>query len=193
MARKGWELIAPAWQKAFTTSDRVQLTVKTVGDGSLKKLYGGRIVIDMRDLDEKELFELYQSTDVFLFPSFGEGFGLPALEAMASGALVIAPAISGLTEFVSAKTALLVELGAPVVADYGGLYKARFPTVDGLTRAMRVAAVNWGTSGLELLRANGVYVARQFTWERTARMVAAVFERVAGRLAPEEVESALVH
>ena len=34
---------------------------------------------------EKELINLYRNASLFIFPSFYEGFGLPPLEAMASG------------------------------------------------------------------------------------------------------------
>ena len=39
--------------------------------------------------DEK-LFELYRNSTAFVYPSLSEGFGLPGLEAMASGTIVIA-------------------------------------------------------------------------------------------------------
>ncbi len=41
-------------------------------------------------LSDQELSELYQSVDIFIYPSLYEGFGLPPLEAMACSTAVIA-------------------------------------------------------------------------------------------------------
>ena len=41
-------------------------------------------------IPDEELFSLYKNSEAFIFPSFSEGFGLPGLEAMASGTLVLA-------------------------------------------------------------------------------------------------------
>jgi len=50
------------------------------------------------DLDEKKLAEIYQASDVFLFPSFYEGLGLPPIEAMASGCPTIVSNKASLVE-----------------------------------------------------------------------------------------------
>lgn len=41
-------------------------------------------------VDQDQLIALYQGADLFVFPSLYEGFGLPVLEAMMAGTLVIA-------------------------------------------------------------------------------------------------------
>jgi glycosyltransferase involved in cell wall biosynthesis len=46
------------------------------------------------------LVALYQSTELFIFPSLYEGFGLPVAEAMACGAPVVVSRIPALTELV---------------------------------------------------------------------------------------------
>ena len=43
---------------------------------------------------DKELFSLYKNAVGFTYPSVSEGFGLPGIEAMASGTLVLASDIS---------------------------------------------------------------------------------------------------
>lgn len=42
-------------------------------------------VISLGNVDAKFLAELYRGADIFLFPSLYEGFGIPLIEAMASG------------------------------------------------------------------------------------------------------------
>lgn len=47
---------------------------------------------------ENKLNDFYNSLDVFLFPSFYEGFGLPVLEAMATGTPVVTSDVSSMPE-----------------------------------------------------------------------------------------------
>jgi glycosyltransferase involved in cell wall biosynthesis len=49
-------------------------------------------------VDDAELAELYRRCSVFCYPSLGEGFGLPVLEAMAAGAAVVTSNVSSLPE-----------------------------------------------------------------------------------------------
>jgi alpha-1,3-rhamnosyl/mannosyltransferase len=49
-------------------------------------------------VSDAALAELYRRSAVFCYPSLGEGFGLPVLEAMASGAAVLTSNLSSLPE-----------------------------------------------------------------------------------------------
>jgi len=68
--------------------------------------------LDPRDLvitgyvDDKELFSLYRHTSLFVFPSFHEGFGLPVLEAMRMGTVVIGSNTSSIPEIIACEDAL---------------------------------------------------------------------------------------
>src|SRR5262249_21318974 len=59
-------------------------------------------------VSDDDLAALYAGADVFVFPSIYEGFGLPALEAMASGVPVVASNASSLPE-VTGGAAILVD------------------------------------------------------------------------------------
>ena len=53
-----------------------------------------------RPLSEREMAAFYGECDVFVFPSRAEGFGLPALEAMARGCAVLTTDSGGVRHFV---------------------------------------------------------------------------------------------
>src|SRR5207253_820484 len=51
-----------------------------------------------KQLTDKELVALYKNAQVYVFPSFSEGFGLPLLEAMACGCPVVSSDRTSLPE-----------------------------------------------------------------------------------------------
>jgi glycosyltransferase involved in cell wall biosynthesis len=51
------------------------------------------------EMTKNQIADLYRSCDVFVFPSKGEGWGLPLIEAAASGMTIITTKYSGQTEF----------------------------------------------------------------------------------------------
>lgn len=55
-------------------------------------------VHDVGRVNDERLVEVYNAADVFLFPSFAEGFGWPVVEAMACGTPVVASDIPALRE-----------------------------------------------------------------------------------------------
>ena len=114
---------------------------------------------------DSELPGLYAAADVFVYPSFFEGFGLPPLEAMASGTPVVVGDNSSLPEVVG-DAGLLVD----VSRDEEIAGAIRRILTDDLLRAR--------------LRQEGRDRARRFTWERTARQTLEVLERVAASRNP---------
>jgi len=61
---------------------------------------GLRDSIDPAGLSMRELAALYSAADVHLLTSYGEGFGLPTLQAASAGVVPIAPANSASTELI---------------------------------------------------------------------------------------------
>jgi glycosyltransferase involved in cell wall biosynthesis len=103
-----------------------------------------------------DLPDLYSRADVFVYPSFLEGFGFPPLEAMACGTPVIASSASCLPEVLDG-AALMV--GPKDVA--------------GLARAIEAVL---GDSALrERLVQAGAMRARGFTWDRCAALTVDVY------------------
>jgi glycosyltransferase involved in cell wall biosynthesis len=110
-------------------------------------------------LPEETLAVMYRLAGVFVFPSLYEGFGLPPLEAMASGTPVVTSNVSSLPE-VAGDAAVLVDPYEPqAIAD--GIY--RVLTDERLRRDM----VH-----------KGIARAGQFSWEQSVRRVRAIYGEV---------------
>ena len=99
---------------------------------------------------------MYRLAGIFVFPSLYEGFGLPPLEAMASGTPVVTSNVSSLPE-VAAGAALLVDPYDP-----GAI-------ADGIERVLTDADLRVD------LRRRGLARARQFSWEQSVRRVREIY------------------
>src|SRR5216683_5581468 len=110
-------------------------------------------------VSELELITLYSMADVFAFPSFFEGFGVPPLEAMACGAPVITSNTSSLPEVVG-DAALQVN-----PHNTGELANA-------INRLLEDQALQ------EELRQKGFARAQLFTWPKAASKMLAVYQQL---------------
>lgn len=81
-----------------------------------KGLESGELILTSY-VPEDDLIALYNLCKAYIFPSWHEGFGLPALEAMRCGAPVIASDSSSLPEVVGLKEALFDAQDDQVMAD----------------------------------------------------------------------------
>ena len=120
-------------------------------------------VVIADNLSAREMEALYELADCVVVPSRYEGFGLPVLEGMTRGLPVIASDRSSLPE-VAGGAALLVDP----------------ESVEEMARAIRQLMGN--PAVVERLSAAGIERARDFTWERTALLTRASYERALGSL-----------
>jgi len=110
-------------------------------------------VLILEDVAEAELPVLYRHCMAFLYPSLAEGFGMPPLEAMASGVPVIVANNTALTE----------------VVEQAGLLVGS-TDVDGLARAMQ--RIISEPALRQQLKAQGLEQAQKFSWDVAAEAVA---------------------
>jgi len=113
-------------------------------------------------LKPKALLEAYQSANVFIMPSRYEGFGLPVLEAMASGTPVVCSDAGSLPE-VAGDAAIYVNPEDP----------------DGMASALRRVLTE--ADEAERLREAGLRQSRSFSWDRTAMETSAVYTSLNSR------------
>jgi len=115
-------------------------------------------------VSDEELVRLYNLCQLYVFPSWHEGFGLPALEAMACGAPVIGANTSSLPEVI-------------------GLDEALFDPFDVKAITAKLAEALSDETFRQRLRAHGLQQAKKFTWDETARRAIAAWKTLPSRMA----------
>jgi len=90
-ARKGGDIALKAFQQAFGNDPNYRLILKARRRAEEIHLFPvGNVEVIHADMSEAELCELYQSCDVLIAPTRGEGFGLLPREFAATGGLALA-------------------------------------------------------------------------------------------------------
>ena len=110
-------------------------------------------------VSDLELITLYSMADVFAFPSFFEGFGIPPLEAMACGAPVITSNTSSLPEVVG-DAALLVDPN------------------DSAALAQAIQTLLENEPLRSQLVQKGYRQAQKYTWDMSARRMLQVYQKL---------------
>jgi len=153
LQRKGVDVLLAGFVRAFRRSDPVRLVIKgypnphnDVAEQIAAIMAADpdapEITLINRDLDRETFLDLYRHADAMVLPTRGEGFNLPAAEAMAARLPLIVTELGGQADFCTRETARLLagrfvpaesHLAAP-----GSLWVA--PSVDDLVKALREIA-----------------------------------------------------
>lgn len=149
---RGYGLLAPKQRQGLQLAivcsiqpserERLEALVRSQGLKDDEVVFTGFV-------SEEELLGLYNCCKVFVFPSWHEGFGLPALEAMSCGRAVIASNSSSLPEVIGREDALFDPRSDEALAE-----KLRQVLTDDTFRAQ--------------LEAHAHQQARRFSWEHCA-------------------------
>jgi len=135
---RGW-----LYDETFAQVERLQLTSR---------------IRFLHDVPDADLPALYNSASILVMPSFYEGFGFPALEAMACGTATV----------VSDRGSL------PEVVGSAGL---KVDPEDAQSIASTIATILNDTALRTRLEEAGRIHAAGFTWQKTARETVAVYEK----------------
>ncbi len=166
--RKNIEVVVSAFERLVARGADLKLVVAG-GAGWGERQTAERVrlspardrVVLAGHVTDAQLLALYRSALCFVFPSRYEGFGLPVLEAMATGTPVVCSDRTSLPE-VAGDAAMLVSPD----------------DVDGLERSIgRLASTPQARAEMIEL---GLTQAARFTWERCAEQTVAVYRTVLG-------------
>lgn len=102
--RKGVQEAVDAFRLAFPTERNVRLILKTQGgllDRFMRAAYPteDRLVVVTETWTRAELVTMLHASDCFIWPSRGEGFGLPPLQAALTGLPVVMTTHTGMGEY----------------------------------------------------------------------------------------------
>ena len=189
--RKGIDVLLKAYTAVFGANDDVCLVIKDLGsqsfyrDNPLRKTIPHHkatanepeIEYIDRTLDDEELAGLYAACDCLVHPYRGEGFGLPIVEAMASGLPVIVTGYGAATDFCGADTAFLIPArkvrgAGKLVGDLETVDKPWWaePDLEALSKLLRFV-VEHPAEAKARGKAARVHIESHFTWEHSARSI----------------------
>ncbi len=132
---------------------------------SLKRLKEPDRVHRLSGLDFTDLQHLYQQADLFVLPSAYEGFGLPVLEAMMAGTLVVTSNMASLAEVCTTHVLYCEPLSA-----------------DNLAKVM-LQGLHMELEQKERMQAEGQSWAGSFTWSSSAQKTMKVLQATAESVA----------
>jgi len=128
----------------------------------IKSLAFEKDLILTGEVDYNELPKYYSASDIVVFPSLFEGFGIPTLEAMACEKPIIATKTGEAPYIITnLKNGLLVDLG-----DDKGLYKKIKYLIEN-----RDIRINLGKNGRKL-------VEEKYSWKKVAKRVKKIYKKL---------------
>ena len=191
--RKNIDLLIEAYYRTFSNQDDVCLVIKT----SLEKPKnsfevdvseiirnaqkrhanrpGGLPQMELVTARVPDMLSLYKACGILISTTSSEGFGLPLLEALDAGRLVIAPKCTGQLDFLNEQNSILVNAkeidakGYQYWMDSDGA-KTYLPVIDDVCNAMMVA-YNAGPEVLHTFKPEMERVCKEFTWSNAAEKI----------------------
>ncbi len=209
--RKGFDVLLQSYVSAFTSKDDVVLVVKDMGTESVYRgqtseeminavinTPGSPEIIYIKEyLTEEEMASLYRACDVFVSPYRGEGFSLPALEAMASGLPVIVTEGGATEDFVLESFAWKVpsyKISIGTMIDNDPLVGEAFllePDGDFLSSLLRAIYQNPADITVKGILASS-YARSFWTWKRSTLKLLSRIDALYGKELSKKAKDILV-
>ena len=174
--RKNVQRTIELFRTAFPNEPEVRLRVKITPASPPVQTHGdSRIEVIRHSLAPAELAEWYRSLSAFVNASFGEGFGLHLLEAMACGRPIVSSTFGGVGEFFDASVGY--EVGYRLIEANNAIYRGRWAEPDDgeLIAAMR--RIHSDPVEADRLGERSAERALRFTWADTTRQLIEVLVR----------------
>lgn len=157
--RRPVEILIKAFSRVLKESGELKLVIVGENRTSPKKDFDGlseslgisNSVIHLDYVSDTELALLYRAAQIFIYPSLYEGFGLPVLEAMASGTPVIVTNVTSLPEVVGDSGILIDNINENEMA-------------EAIMKFIRDKSLR------NVYSQRGKKRAEEFSWHRSARM-----------------------
>lgn len=197
--RKAYPQVLEAFKQAFGNSDAVELVLKAdyfldfekkkqaleqriaaLGIRNIKPLWGNWAT--------EHVVALYNCCDAFVLPSRAEGWGLPLMEAAATGMPVISTFYSGQSEFLALLESSLLKVDFTLEAiddpemhrawpsEDGDIGRWAKPSVASLARCMSEVHGNY-PGYLAHARTNSIALRERFSWDAAADRALGALER----------------
>jgi glycosyltransferase involved in cell wall biosynthesis len=173
--RKNAQKMIELFRQAFPTETDVRLRVKTSPSSQMVELFDDpRIDLVRAVLPHKQLADWYRSLTAYLNGSFGEGFGLHLIEAMACGRPLISANYSGLTAFFDPSVGYPLEHTLVPVSNE--IYTGRWAMPSDESIVQRMREVYGNQAEAKRLGARSSDRARNFTWKASGRKLVAALQ-----------------
>ncbi len=187
--RKGPDVLLEAFAEAFSSADNVELYIKTfpnphnrvhelIANLSADRQDMPSIVVDESPMDDQGIIALYRSAHTLVLPTRGEGFNLPAAEALAMGLPVIVTGFGAHVDFCTLGTAELLPFLFAKSGSHLGAANSCWVEPDKHTLALKMGELRGkiveGDDALEQRQRQGIELVRSiYTWEQSAQAVLA--------------------
>jgi len=195
--RKNIDILMSAYYSAFSSDDDVCLILKTKLELPNRKLYRFEANVKNQIIDAQKKYAykgaklprvevvqerlpsmvpLYNSCQAIVSAASSEGFGLPLLEGLANGNLIIAPRCTGQLDFLNDENSLLVDVRE---IDAGSKYQYWVPTkgaktyrpdIDSLAESMKKAYREYNSIQKKFVEGRNKTI-KEFTWENAAKKI----------------------
>lgn len=180
-ARKGIETSLGAFFQAFPSETDVRLLVKARPvfiDPQMRQVFSNQSRLSWWLEDVDTMADVYSQADVFLYPAYGEGWGMPPREAAMMGLPVLATAWSGLEVGLEHWGIPLTNLTmAQSMLPQAGKWAK--PDIDDVAAKLRWCYENRDAAA-QIGRAGAAWLRENQTWAHTAKNLLTLLEEHAG-------------